>query len=221
MAIIDLSLTIDNECQTCGTVWHEKVAIERMGTLETVGRNTSRIVLGSHSATHMDAPLHFINGAHGIDKNNLDICVGPITCVDFRHFDAGSVVALNDVRGLNITTRMLFVFGWFKNWKKKEFYKGFPYFSTEAVKYLMDNGMKLMALDTPSPDDGSAINEKDDSPNHKLLLHKDIIIVEYLCNTDKIDFAKKFEIMALPLKIANSDGSPSRVILRELMQITT
>ena len=216
MAIIDLSLTIDNECQTCGTPWHQKVMIEKMGNLETVGRNTSRIVLGSHSATHMDAPLHFINGAHGIDKNDLDICVGDVTCVDFRHIGVGEVVSVADIKNLNISTRMLFVFGWFKNWKTKEFYKGFPYFSKEAVKYLIDNGMKLMALDTPSPDNGSAINEKDDSPNHKLLLQKDIIIVEYLCNTDKIDFKKKYEIIALPLKIANSDGSPSRVILREI-----
>lgn len=217
MAIIDLSLIIDNECLTCGTPWHQKVAIESMGTIESVGRNTSRFVLGSHSASHMDAPLHFINGAHGIDKTDLNICVGPVTCVDFTHISAGDVVSLNDVKNLNITTRMLFVFGWFKKWKTKEYYKGFPYFSTDAVKYLMENGMKLMALDTPSPDDGSAIKEKEDSPNHMLLLKKDIVIVEYLCNTDQIDFEKKYEIIALPLKVKDADGSPSRVIIRELL----
>lgn len=217
MSIIDLSLPIDNECQTCGTSWHERVVIEKKGTLETVGRNTSRIVLGSHSATHMDAPLHFINGAHGVDKNDLNICVGPVSCVDFRNIGVRGIVSLNDVRNLKITSRMLFVFGWFKNWKTNEFYKDFPYFSAEAITFLIEQGMKLMALDTPSPDTGSAINEKDDSPNHKILLHSDVIIVEYLCNTDKINFNKKYEIIALPLKILDCDGSPSRVILRELV----
>lgn len=216
MEIIDLSLTIDNDCLTCGTPWHQKVSVERLGRLENVGRNTSKIVLGSHSATHMDSPFHFINGGHGIDKNDLNICVGPVTCVDFRNYDVGEIVSLDDIKNVKVSERMLFVFGWFKNWKTDKYYKGFPFFSIEATEYLLRSGMKLMAIDTPSPDDGSAINEVDDSPNHKMLLSKDVVIVEYLCNTDKIDFTKKYEIFALPLKIAGADGSPARVIIREI-----
>ena len=81
-----------------------------------------------------------------------------------------------------------------------------------------ENGMRLMALDTPSPDDGSAINNisDEDSPNHKFMLKKGVIIVEYLCNTDKLDLNKKYEIFALPLKIIGSDGAPARVIVREI-----
>ena len=216
MSLVDLSLTIDNECQTCGTAWHERVHIERMGTIESVGRNTSRILLGSHSATHMDAPLHFIDNGHDISENNIETCIGPVICVDFRNKGKGDVISLDDVKELDISSRMLFVFGWYKYWKTPEYYDAFPYFSSDAIEFLIQNGMKLMALDTPSPDDGSAINELDDSPNHKLLLKNDVIIVEYLCNTDKIDFEKKYEIMALPLKIKGVDGSPSRVVLREI-----
>ena len=66
MKIIDLSLTLDNQCQTCGVPWHTEVAVERMGTIDKVGRNTSRFVLGSHSATHMDAPSHFFEGKNDV-----------------------------------------------------------------------------------------------------------------------------------------------------------
>ena len=215
MKIIDLSLTIDNECMTCGTPWHEKVKIERLGKLEEVGRNTSRFVLGSHSATHMDAPLHFINGKHGIEGLNLDTCIGEITCVDMRKKKAGDVVTKEDLSGIKVTRRMLFVFAWYKKWKSNEYYKGFPYFSQDAIQYLLSGGMELIALDTPSPDDGSAIQEMDDSPNHKAMLAKDVIIVEYLTNTEEIDFSKRHEIIALPLKINGADGSPARVILKE------
>lgn len=216
MKIIDLTLTIDNDCMTCGTPWHEKVKIEKMGTIVEVGRNTSRIVLGSHSATHMDAPLHFVDGGRSIEATDLNICVGPVTCVNLEHIGVNDIVTLKDVENVSVSERMLFVFGWFKNWKTPNYYKGFPYFSTEAVKFLMDSGMKLMALDTPSPDDGSGITAFDDSPNHKMLLPADIIVIEYLCNTDQIDFSKKYEIIALPLKIFGADGTPARVILREL-----
>ena len=216
MKIIDLSITIDNECMTCGTPWHEKVKIEPLGKLEEVGRNTSRFVLGSHSATHMDAPYHFIENGYGIDKINLETCIGEVTCIDFRNKPAGSVISIEDLKEIKISERMLFVFGWYNNWKTKEYYNNFPYFSEDSIKYLISKGMLLFALDTPSPDNGSAINELDDSKNHKILLEKNVIIIEYLYNTDKIDFSKNHEIIALPLKIKGVDGSPARVILKEI-----
>ena len=50
---------------------------------------------------------------------------------------------------------------------------------------------------------------------HKILLERDVIIVEYLCNTLEIDFMKQYDIIALPLKIKEVDGSPARVVLKE------
>ncbi len=216
MNIIDLSMTIDNECMTCNAPWHEKVAIERLGYLSEVGRNTSKFRLGSHTATHMDAPLHFFEDTFGIEKIDLNKCVGKVTCVDLRHKKAGDTVSLEDIRDVKVTERMLFVFGWYEWWKTENYYKAFPYFEEEAILYLVNGGMKFMALDTPSPDDGSAIQKKDDSPMHKILLEREIVIVEYLCNTEQIDFSKEYEIIALPLKIQGADGSPARVILKEI-----
>ena len=216
MSIIDLSMTIDNECMTCNAPWHEKVSIQKLGRLSEVGRNTSKFRLGSHTATHMDAPLHFFDNAFGIDKVDLEKCVGKVTCVDLRHKKAGEVVTFEDVKHINVTERMLFVFGWYEWWKTEKYYKAFPYFEKGAIDYLVENGMKFMAMDTPSPDDGSAIQKKDDSPMHKILLEKEIVIVEYLCNTLQIDFSSEYEIIALPLKIEGADGSPARVILKEI-----
>lgn len=215
MSIIDLSLTIDNECMTCNAPWHQKVLIEKLGCLQEVGRNTSKFQLGSHTATHMDAPLHFFDGTKGIDKVNLENCIGEVTCIDFRNKGVGEIVRYADVESIRVTERMLFVFGWYKWWKTDKFYKEFPYFEEEAIRYLVENGMRFMAMDTPSPDDGSAIQKKDDSPMHKILLEHDVIIVEYLCNTLEIDFMKQYDIIALPLKIKDVDGSPARVVLKE------
>lgn len=215
MKIIDLSLTLDNECQTCNVPWHTKVSVERLGTIEEVGRNTSRFVLGSHSATHMDAPSHFFEGAKNIDQVDLDCCIGEVTCIDMRHKKEKDIVMLADVKDLQITQRMLFVFGWDQWWKTSKYYENMPYFEQEAIEYLVAHGMRFMAMDTPSPDTTAAIGKKDDSPNHKFLLSKEVVIVEYLTNTSEIDFKKKHEIIALPLKLQGADGSPARVILKE------
>lgn len=58
MNIIDLTLTVDETCMTCGTPWHVKPELNQLGKVSEVGRNTSSILLGSHTAAHMDAPLH-------------------------------------------------------------------------------------------------------------------------------------------------------------------
>ncbi|MBR5720757.1 MAG: cyclase family protein [Bacteroidales bacterium] len=214
MKIIDLSFVIENGIPTCGTPWHQTVKLEQMGTIDTVGRNTHSILLGSHTGTHMDAPYHFVKGGRTIESTPLETLCGPISVIDFSRFKAGDVVQYDDVKDLKVTERMLFRFDWFKHWRTGDYYKAFPFFSEEAVSFLMANGIKLLAMDTPSPDDTKNINSID-SPNHKALLSKDIIIIEYLNNTDQIDLAKKHTLVALPLKLKGSDGSPSRVILFE------
>ncbi len=217
MSWIDLTLNVETDMPTCGTAWHQTVEISRMGTLATVGRNTSRIVLGSHSGTHMDSPLHFIDGAIDISQMDINVMCGEASVVDLTRITGGMMVTLDDLKDVKVTERMVFKFGWYKKWKTSEYYQKFPYFSEEAVQYLIDQGVKLMALDTPSPDDGSAITDLDnDSPNHKMLLKNNVIIVEYLCNTDCLDTNKKYEICALPLKLSGSDGSPARVVIKEI-----
>jgi cyclase family protein len=215
MKIIDLSYTLDESCMTCGTPWHEKVKLVPLGTIETVGRNTHSITLGSHTGTHMDAPLHFLAGADSIDKVNLEKLCGSCKVVDMSYKGKGDIVTLEDVRPIEITTRMLFRFCWFRHWKTDMFYKGFPFFSEDAAKYLVDCGLKVLALDTPSPDDGNAIGKMDDSPVHKILLKHDVTIIEYLTNTDRLDPNKSYDLFALPLKLRGCDGAPSRVIMVE------
>jgi arylformamidase len=215
MRIIDLSFSIDNETPSCGTSWHQNVNIMQMGTIESVGRNTHSILLGSHTATHMDAPLHFIDNGRSVDSLDLDILCGDVKVVDFSHLKAGSVVSLIMIKKMEVTKRMLFRFDWFKKWKTTDYYIDFPCFSEDAIRYLMDNGLKLLALDTPSPDSGININSKNDSPNHKILLSNDVVIIEYLNNTDLISKDKEYQIIALPIKVKGCDGAPSRVILIE------
>ena len=48
-------------------------------------------------------------------------------------------------------------------------------------------------------------------PAHNLILRKGIYQIEYLCNLHRID-AKRVTLIALPLKLAGSEGAPARVI---------
>lgn len=215
MRIIDLTFEIEQGMPTCGMPWHEQVEVRHLGELELVGRNTHAVTFGSHTGTHMDAPYHFIENGATIDQLDVANLCGKITVADFWDVPAGYEVSKSDVEKLNISEKMLFVFGWYRKWKTEEYYKNFPYFSEEAIEYMLARGLQFLAMDTPSPDNGNAIGQKDDSPNHKKLLKNGVVIVEYLNNTKEVLRDCGYEITALPLKIAGSDGSPCRVIVKE------
>lgn len=217
MKIHDLSLDIETRMPTCGTEWHQEVMISQLGKIENVGRNTHSFIVGSHSGTHMDAPYHFIDNGKTIENIDVRLMWGRVTVVDFRYKKQGDVVTLNDVMKIDVKERLLFAFGWYHNWNTEDYYNKFPYFEVEAVEYLLSNGMKVMALDTPSPDNGAAIknNEINDSPNHKLLLQNEAVIIEYLTNTDVLVGGKEYEMVAAPLRFKGADGSPARVLLKE------
>ena len=73
MKIYDLSFDLESNMPTCGTPWHQKAEISRMGRLDEVGRNTHKILLGSHTGTHMDAPFHFIDDGITMEKLDIDL----------------------------------------------------------------------------------------------------------------------------------------------------
>ena len=51
--IIDLTYNINEDMITYPTPWHPKVEIERLGKIEEVGRNTRKIIIGTHTGTHI------------------------------------------------------------------------------------------------------------------------------------------------------------------------
>lgn len=215
MNIIDLSFSVDSETPTCGTWWHEKVEYNRLGTIDKVGRNTHKIVVGSHTATHIDAPFHFIENGATIDEVSLETLCGDISIVDLSYLKDGDSVKISDLKDKRISKRVLFIFNWHRKWKTDSYYKNYPYFQVDTAEFLIQKGVKLIAMDTPSPDSGAAIYEqvKDDSIIHKVFFKSNVTLIEYLSNTDKIDYTKNYIIFALPLKLKGLDGSPARVIL--------
>ena len=60
MKITDLSLTLEEGMMTFPTHWHPVVEITILGRHGVEGRETRKLVLGTHVGTHADAPLHFI-----------------------------------------------------------------------------------------------------------------------------------------------------------------
>ncbi|MDO8577342.1 MAG: cyclase family protein [Candidatus Wildermuthbacteria bacterium] len=215
----DLSYPIEEGMITFNAPWHPLVSIQQMGRIGVEGRESRKISFGSHTGTHIDAPLHFIKGGASIDSLPLSSLIGPVSIVDFSSLKENESLSADMVKGVSVTERMLFRFGWGKHWGTKKFYEGYPFVSEGAAEHLVKNGVKLLGYDIPSPDDSRVQLTKDtlgseiDSPIHKLFLRHGVILIEYVANLEKVEDLEGWNIIALPLPIKGGDGSPARVCI--------
>ncbi len=186
------------------------VHIERTHRLDRGdGMNLSAASMSLHTGTHMDAPLHFLEGGAALDRMPLDATIGPARVIEIR--DTVSIkpeeLAAHDIRR---GERILFkTANSGRCWKSQEFVANFVYISKEAARFLADRGIRTAGIDYLSV--GSP--EADGDETHRILLGAGIWIIEGL-DLSAVE-AGNYELICLPLKIAGSDGAPARAILRK------
>jgi len=166
--------------------------------------------LGAHSGTHIDAPMHFVNGGMTIDQVPLDPLIGPARVIEIPDsVQAIDAAELNrhDWQGAE---RVLFrtrssVRGWMSS---AVFHKDFAYIAPDAAQLLADANVKLVGIDYISAEQFAA-----PAPlAHRTLLGRNIPIVEGLALENVT--AGDYDLVVLPMKIAGHEGAPARAILR-------
>ncbi len=213
--IIDLSMNIEEGMQTFKVYWHPTVKIEILAQHQKENRETRKLILGTHTGTHIDAPRHFIPKGKTIDQIPLSQLIGTATLIDFSYLDEFYEISLEELekklKGKNVE-KIVARFDWDLNLNTTKYYTHHPFFSEEACKWLVKKGCKLLGLDTPQPDNPkNGRGSKNDAPNHKILLGGGIVLVEYLINLRKIK-RDNFHLIVAPIKIVNGDGAPARCI---------
>ena len=174
--------------------------------------NVSQISFGVHTATHVDAPNHFIDGARRVHEIDPAKLVGPCRVIAVPE----NVIAIEpehvgDIVGVE---RVIFKTQNSAFWSEPErgFRTDFSYLTPATAKLLVDSGVVLVGIDYLSI-------EKSGSPGHPVhiaLLANEIVILE------GVDLREvppgDYELICMPLKYdgATGDGSPARTFLREL-----
>jgi arylformamidase len=172
--------------------------------------NVTRIAMGAHTGTHMDAPMHFEPDGYGIERLALDVLIGPCRVFDLTGIDGPidrRALQKCDLRGV---TRALFKTRNSDLWARDvhEFDRDFIAVVAGGAEYLVRHGVKLVGVDYLSIEPyGSK-----DHPVHHMLLRADVVIIEGL-NLSEVP-AGDYELIALPVKLKGRDGAPARVVLR-------
>lgn len=168
----------------------------------------SRLCLGAHSGTHMDAPAHFFPNAAGIEAMPLDTTIGPARVVAIEDPTAVRPEEL-EKHSISRGERILFkTRNSQRVWKEKEFVKDYVFISKEAAEYLARIRVRCVGIDYLSVGG----YRQDGEATHMSLLRARIWIIEGL-DLSAVS-PGTYELICLPLSIAGADGAPARALLR-------
>jgi len=182
-----------------------KAELVQTASFDKEGYYDSKITTGMHVGTHMDAPLHMLQAGKRLSEYDPNHFFGKGHLLDARGKEkididllVGSKISAGDI--------VFVMSGMYEQFGNSEYYKKFPEVTGDFAQKMVELKIKIIGLDTPSPD----------SPPftiHKLLLSNDILIIENLNNLKELMGHQNFEIIALPAKF-EAEGAPVRVVAK-------
>ena len=152
--IIDLTMMIEEGMQTFASHCHPIVEITQLGRHGIENRETKKIVIGTHTGTHIDAPRHFIQDGETVESIQLDHINGNATILDFSNYQDRKEISKEELekklKGCSCE-RVIFRFDWdIKALGTSRYYEDHPFLSEAAASWLVENECKLIALDSPN-----------------------------------------------------------------------
>lgn len=207
MRIYDISVGLSPEMP----VWpgDPPVRLERVEHIaEGANANVSRLECGVHTGTHVDAPLHFLDGAAPVETLPLKVLTGRAYVVDLRRASVLDAATLEASDIPPRSRRILFRTRNSDYWARKgsEFQADFVAVDPSGAEWLVRKGVQLVGIDYLS-----IAPYKRSKETHRILLEKGVVVVEGL-DLSRVSQGR-YTLYCLPLKLIGSDGAPARAIL--------
>ena len=182
-------------------------------TLEKHGVNLTKLTLGSHTGTHIDAPRHFIPNGIGIDQISPDKLIGEAYVIDMSNKPIGSGITGQDLRDnleghLAEDDIVVIYTGCSEHWDDESIRRNYTYLTGDSAEYLVSKKVRAVGIDFLSV-------ERFRAPEpiaHKTLLGNGIFIIESLSRATKQFVRKRILMICMPIKLQHGDGAPSRII---------
>jgi arylformamidase len=170
--------------------------------------NVSRVTLSTHTGAHADAPLHY--DAKGAPVGGLDLAryLGP--CRVVHAIGVRPLIRASDLLGQLPagTTRLLI--RTYARAPQERWDPAFAAIDPAAIDALAARGIVLVGVDTPSldPQDSKTMDAHHAVRRHGLSILEGLVL-------DAVE-PGEYELIALPLALADLDAAPVRAVLRSL-----
>jgi kynurenine formamidase len=179
--------------------------LKQTAFLDEHGYNDYCLHGGMHVGTHMDAPFHMIANGAMMSEIPVTQFFGRGHLVDARGRQTVTLDLLDNIP-LEKGDIVLVLTGWYKHFRLPDYYENFPEIDPIFAQRLVDAGVSILGLDTPTPD-------KPPFTVHKILLGNNVLIIENLTDLELLLDVGAFDITAAPAKF-HCEAAPVRVVAK-------
>jgi arylformamidase len=166
----------------------------------------SIITMDLHTGTHMDAPLHMLEGGETIENQDLSRTITPCRVLDLTHVEDS--IGLKHLEDKHIDQGDFLLLKTKNSLREgeKTFDYDFVYLDKEGAHYLREKKVIGLGIDALGIE-----RAQSDHETHKILMGEGIVIIEGLALKDVPE--GEYILIALPLKIKGGEASPVRAVL--------
>jgi arylformamidase len=165
-----------------------------------------KIEMVSNTGTYVDCPFHRYADGEDLSQIGLTRFANLDGVLLHAPFESGINIDPKNFEGLNVKGKAVLVHtGWSKHWRTDAYFENHPFLTEEAAIYLRDQGAVLVGIDSHNIDDTRTRKR----PVHTTLLKAGILIVEHMCNLDKLP-SQGFRFNAVPPKFKGVGTFPVR-----------
>jgi len=170
--------------------------------------NVSRVTLSTHTGAHADAPLHYAADGRPAGALDLTVYLGRCRVVDVR--GRGALVPADALAGRLDGVPPRVILKTYTRNPVERWDEDFTAVHPDTVDLLAAHGVRLVGIDTPSldPQDSKTMDAHNRVRAHGLAILEGLVLDDVAPGD--------YELIALPLKLANLDAAPVRAVLREL-----
>lgn len=161
----------------------------------------------SHTGTHIDAPRHIISDGKSLDRYPVSFFIGQAMVLDLDYNDINPDTLNARAADLETVDFLLLRTLQAKKWGRSGYFEDMPSPSLTTVQLLCSHKLRGIGIDAISIDPIRSIS----MDNHQNILGRGMIIIENLTNLHKLPDSI-FRLIALPLKVTDSDGFSARVV---------
>ena len=211
MEIIDITVGIKNGM----LVWPGDAPVEigwESRLEDGAESNVSFVHIGTHVGTHIDMPLHYIEGSANLDSLDLQRLIGPVTVVEVPEDISEISASFLEKLGLKTVDRMLFKTENSRLWadNTSPFTQDYVALGKDGARWLVEHGCNLVGIDYLS------IAPYDDSVStHQILLSNGVVVLETLDLRQAQ--AGEYQLVCLPLKLEAREAAPARAVLMPII----
>lgn len=215
MKLIDLSHPFDPALYHKRPDQQAELDIRSVKTLEEHHINSLKITIGNHVGTHIDSPLHLVEGGASIADLPLERFYGSAAILDIPK-GPNSGVSAADLEAAQPTVEpgdiVIIATGWGDLISEPRYASHHPFLTEDGARWLVDYSPRLVGMDVQSVDLPHALRPPGFAyTSLRILLEHGVPTLHSVTNLGRIS-GMRLMVSAFPIAFADADGAPARVV---------